>query len=158
MKYISLSIYMAMAGCTQPQPSIRITQADGRLIEVAGVPGATEAAMATISSDGAVVVSTGAGQGLDQALDALSTATSWPAMALILFGLAILCLSFKFPMLPRSTSMILIAAGIGLLAFPILLDRYSIFVFMGLALVAGLFLFGMWDNRRKIQAKPPKRK
>jgi hypothetical protein len=158
MKLFSLTPCMALVGCSQPQPTIRITQENGRMIEVSGVPGATEAATATITNEGGIVVSTGAGQGLDQALDALSTATSWPAMGLILFGLAILCLSFKFPMLPRSTSMILIAAGIGLLAFPILLDRYSIFVFMGLALVGGLFLFGMWDNRRKILATPPKRK
>jgi hypothetical protein len=158
MKKITHAGILALFGCSQPQPTIRITQEDGRMIEVAGIPGATEAATATITNDGSVVVSTGAGQGLDQALNALSEATSWPAMALILFGLAILCLSFKFPMLPRSTSVILIAAGIGLLAFPVLLDRYSIFVFMGLAVVGGLFLFGMWDNRNKIRATPPERK
>tara|TARA_R100000995_G_scaffold83960_1_gene61261 strand:+ start:888 stop:1292 length:405 start_codon:yes stop_codon:yes gene_type:complete len=102
--------------------------------------------------------STGSTQGLDQALSALSSSTSWPAMGLILAGVVSLCLSLKFPILPRSTSFILIAAGVGLLAFPVLLDRYAWIVMVALVVIGGLWIYGLWDNRKKLLSPPPPRK
>ena len=35
-------------------------------------------------------------------------------------------------------------------AFPVLVDRYSTYIFIAIALLAGLFIFGAWDNKRKL--------
>jgi hypothetical protein len=144
-----LLILLTIAGCTAP-PTITMEYSNGQMVrtEVTGVPGATEPA--TISH-GNITISTGHGQGFDQALDALSTGTTWVSILLILAGLGVLILSNWIPMLPRSTSVILIASGGGLLAFPILLDRYSFIVFTVLGGLALLFLYGMWDNRKKLK-------
>tara|TARA_R100000458_G_C8237493_1_gene217420 strand:- start:534 stop:1049 length:516 start_codon:yes stop_codon:yes gene_type:complete len=145
-------LLLLIAGCTAP-PTIVMEYQDGKLArtEVTGVSGAVDPA--TISADG-MTISTGAGQGIDMAMAALSDTLNWVSIILILGGIGVLIFSAWVPMLPRSTSIILIAAGGVLLAFPVLLDRYSFIVFAGLAGLACLFLYGMWDNKRKLQAEP----
>jgi hypothetical protein len=145
-------LLLIITGCAAP-PTIVMEYQDGNLVrtEVTGVSGATDPA--TITSDG-MKISTGAGQGIDMALSALSDVTNWVSILMILGGIGVLIFSTWFPMLPRSTSVILIASGGVLLAFPVLLDRYSFIVFAALAGLACLFVYGMWDNKKKLQADP----
>lgn len=99
-------------------------------------------------------ISSGAGQGVDQSLAALSSTTSWPAIALIVAGLGSLIGSAWLPFLPRSTSVVLIAGGAALLAFPVFLDRYSLWILAASAGLLGLYMYGIWDNKRKLAKDP----
>ena len=107
-----------------------------------------------VVSDGAITISTGAGEGMDHALSQVTSTTSWAAIALIVAGLGSLIGSAWLPFLPRSTSVILIAGGGALLAFPVLLDRYSTIIFVAAAGLLGLYLYGLWDNKRKLAKDP----
>ncbi len=152
MKYLSLCL--VMAGCSS-RPSIQVALEDGQVTsaQVEGLANATSPASILVQ-DGAVSISSGAGDGFDQSLAALSSTTSWAAIALIVAGLGSLIGSAWLPFLPRSTSIILMAGGAGLLAFPVLLDRYSLWIFMAAAGLLGLYMYGIWDNKRKLAKDP----
>jgi len=138
-----LSAVAFLHGCSSP-PQIIVTAPDGRIISVTGQAGQSEPATVTVNG---IEASTG---GVDQALADLSSSTSWAALMLIFGGIGLIVASAWLPFLPRSTSVVMIAAGAGLYAFPVLLDRYSLIVFVGIALIGVLLIFGTWDNRRKL--------
>lgn len=134
-----------LAGCSLfQQPRIIVQYPDGRIVQVVGVSGQSHPATLI---DNNLEVSTG---GIDQALAHLSSSANWLAIGLIMIGLGSIVLSAWIPMMPRSMSIICIAAGGVIWAFPLLLDRYSGFVILAITLIGGLWLFGMWDNRKKI--------
>lgn len=151
IKYLCAQLCALLAGCSTPG-HIRVTREgpDGVLLtaDVSTPSGAVEPAT-VITDDWSV--STGSGQGIDQALASLSSTTSWLAIGLILAGIASLCLSMKIPMIPRATSIVLIASGAGLFAFPLLLDRYAWVVLLALVGLGGLWVWGLFDNRKKIK-------
>jgi hypothetical protein len=130
-------------GCTSP-PRILLEYPDGRRIEVVGQAGQAEPAT-IVAND--MEITTG---GVDQALAHLSGSTSWLGTILVIAGLGLLIGSRWLPVIPRTTSIMVIAAGGAMFAFPVLLDRYSIYIFIALAGLAGLFIFGAWDNKRKL--------
>ena len=144
------TIYTAVClmafGCHAP--SITVQYPDGRMIQVEGVPG--QAHPATLINDN-LEVSTG---GVDQALAHLSSSANWLAVGLIVIGLGSIILSAWIPMMPRSMSIMCMGAGGVIWAFPVLLDRYSAIVMVVIALIAGLWLFGLWDNRKKLKWQP----
>lgn len=154
MRLKDLSPWALLAGCQQT-PRIEVHLDNGEITQAAvqGVSGATNPATLAVQ-DGYVTISTGSGEGMDHALQALSGTTSWAAIALIAAGLASLIGSAWLPFLPRSTSVVLIAAGGCLLAFPVLLDRYSVWIFVAAGGLLGLYLFGIWDNKRKLAKEP----
>lgn len=134
-----------LAGCAMfQQPSILVEYPDGRKVQVEGVSGQSHPATLI---DENLEVSTG---GIDQALAHLSSSANWLAVGLIIIGLGSIIISRWIPMMPRSMSVICMAAGGVIWAFPLLLDRYSGMVFLALAIIGGLWFFGLWDNRRKI--------
>ncbi len=143
-----------LAGCTN-RPRIEVSLDNGEVSSatVDGIAGATSPASVTVQ-DGNVLISSGAGNGIDHTLHALSSTTSWAAIALIVAGLGSLVGSAWLPFLPRSTSVVLIAGGAGLLAFPVLLDRYSIVILIAGAGLLGLYAYGIWDNRMKLAKEP----
>ena len=141
---VFISLLLMYTACTARQPGIEIEYPDGRTISVHGESGQAEPA--TLTSEG-FSASTG---GVDQAMSSMSKSTSWLAAILILAGLGILVASAWIPFLPRSNSIMLVASGITLYAFPVLLDRFGTVIIIGLCLLAGLFIFGMWDNRKKL--------
>ena len=133
-------------GCQAP--SITVEHPDGRIIQVEGVHG--QAHPATLIDEN-LKVSTG---GVDQALAHLSSSANWLAVGLIVIGLGSIILSAWIPMMPRSMSIMCMGAGGVIWAFPVLLDRYSGIVMVVIALIAGLWLFGLWDNRKKLKWQP----
>ena len=147
----ALAIFLA--SCASPSATLSFYP-DGQMQEVHLEGSLDQTNPATLSLPDGTVLHTGNGQGFDQALDALSSTTSWVAILLILGGVAVLVASFWIPLLPRSTSVILIAAGACLLAFPVLLDRYSLYVFLAIGLLVALMIFGGWDNWKKIITTP----
>jgi len=130
------------------QPKILVEYPDGRIIQVQGVGGQSHPATLI---DENLNLSTG---GVDQALSSLSSSANWLAIGLILVGLASIILSKWIPMMPRSMSVICMASGGVIWAFPLLLDRYSGMVFIAIAIIGGLWLFGLWDNKRKLNVEP----
>jgi len=143
---IYTAVCLVAFGCQQP--SITVEYPDGRRIQVEGVHG--QAHPATLIDEN-LEVSTG---GVDQALAHLSSSANWLAVGLIIVGLGSIILSSWIPMMPRSMSIICMGAGGVIWAFPLLLDRYSGMVFLALAVIGGLWLFGMWDNKRKLNVEP----
>jgi|19_taG_2_1085344.scaffolds.fasta_scaffold13189_2 hypothetical protein len=138
-----------LSGCEMfQQPKILVEYPDGRIIQVQGVGGQSHPATLI---DENLNLSTG---GVDQALSSLSSSANWLAIGLILVGLASIILSKWIPMMPRSMSVICMASGGVIWAFPLLLDRYSGMVFIAIAIIGGLWLFGLWDNKRKLNVEP----
>jgi hypothetical protein len=137
------------AGCAMfQQPSIQIEYPDGRTVQLFGVSGQSHPVKLV---DGDLSASTG---GVDQALAHLSSSANWLAVGLIIIGLGSIIISTWIPMMPRSMSIICMAAGGIIWAFPLLLDRYSIFVILGISGIGILWIFGMWDNKRKLNVQP----
>jgi hypothetical protein len=95
--------------------------------------------------------STGARQGVDQALAGLTRSTAWLAALLVVAGVVSLVARFWLPFIPVNASVMLLASAAALYAFPILVDRYLPYVALGLAAVAGLWLWGWFDNRNKMR-------
>ena len=147
------AIAILLTSCASPSATLSFYP-DGQMQEVSLEGSLDQTNPATLLLPDGTVLHTGNGQGVDQALDALSSTTSWVAILLILGGVAVLVASYWIPILPRSTSVILIATGASLLAFPVLLDRYSLYVFLAIGLLVALMIFGGWDNWKKIITKP----
>jgi len=153
LKNFSLALALLPGCANRPRIEISLDNGEVSAATVEGISGATSPASVSVQ-DGNVVISSGAGTGIDHTLHALSSTTSWAAIALILAGLGSLIGSAWLPFLPRSTSVILIAGGGCLMAFPILLDRYSTLIFIGGAGLLGLYIYGMWDNKKKLAKEP----
>ena len=145
MKLFSLAA-LGLAGCTS---SIKVTTPEGLKAEITSP---IDAVQPPIIRVGDLLIQAGARQATDQALEQVSSSTSWLGTGLVVAGLASLLLSGAFPFLPRSTSVILIAAGAASFAFPILIDRYSTWVFIAVLALVGLWVFGLFDNRQKLRA------
>lgn len=144
MKRVSLAA-LGLAGCTS---SIKVTTPEGLEAEITSPIDAVEPPVIQV---GDMLLQAGARQATDQALEHVSASTSWLGIGLVAAGLASLLLSGAMPFLPRSTSVILIAAGAAAFAFPILMDRYSTWVFIAVLGLVGLWVFGLFDNRQKLR-------
>ena len=143
LTYLPFLVAGLLHGCGAP-PRILIEEPNGARVEVVGQVGQKEPA--TYVANG-IEVTTG---GVDQALAHLSGSTAWLGTILVIAGLGLLIGSRWIPVIPRTTSIMVIAAGGALFAFPVLVDRYSTYIFIAIALLAGLFIFGAWDNKRKL--------
>ena len=147
MKRVSLAA-LGLVGCSS---SVRVKTPDGIEAVVSSPADAVEPAFIQV---GELVARAGVRDSVDQALSHVSSSTSWLGIVLVGAGLGSLLLGNMFPVLPRSTSIIMIAAGAAAFAFPVLLDRYATWVFVAVLGLAGLWVFGLFDNRQKLRAQP----
>ncbi len=109
---------------------------------------------ATAHSNGAGA-SSGGGSTDDQALSGLSSSAYWWGGVMIAIGIGSLIARLWLPVIPITASVYLLAGGAALMVFPVLVDRYLGYAVAGCAVAGGLYLYGWWDNRKKLLAPPP---
>ncbi len=154
-----------LAGCSQ-QPSITHTERAYIPIETATADGLTETRMELLRERHTEIIatqdlaqpatlidldwsaSTGVAHAIDQAMTALSAWAGWLSMGLIAFGVGSLVFRYLvgFKIVPVYGSMLFIAGGVLLLAFPVLVDRYAGTVLVALAAGGAMYAWSMWDN------------
>lgn len=127
-----------------PTPSTTTTTTE---IKVEGPHGAVTPASVQLA-DGMIFGTSGARQETDQALAALSKSTSWLAIALVLAGVGSIAARMWLPIIPVNASVLLIAAGVAVWFLPILFDRYSLYLFIGLGVIGAMYAYGIFDNRK----------
>jgi hypothetical protein len=62
-----------------------------------------------------------------------------------------------FPVVPVTASVLLIASGAGVMFLPVLFDRYSGYLFIGLGIILYLWVYGFKDNNVKLKEVPLER-
>lgn len=92
-------------------------------------------------SDKETSASTGNTQAVDMAMDTIATGSTWGGLILMFLGTLIVIGSGYFPMLKWNKGLIVIGIGAGLFWLPILIDRFTWVIPIGL-LVTAFLLFG----------------
>lgn len=145
-------------GCAFTRPSISIKEYEKdslkNEIHVTGEPGSIEPL--TFKSD-EWSVSTGAVQEMDLVITELGKYSAYLGGGLI--GLGVLSLVFRmwFPVIPFTASILLVASGAGVMFLPVLFDRYSGYLLVGLGVVLYLWIYGLRDNNVKLKEVPLER-
>lgn len=152
----------ALAGCETPSALFErtISHVDGsseRTVLKATQPrGATVPAVIEFGGEPvSVAASTGTGQGIDQALASLSSSTGWLAIICAVVGVGSLIAKRFVPVIPSQAPVLLLAAAGVLWSFPVVLDRYGLYLLLAAAGGAAWIGYGYWDNRRKVNETPP---
>lgn len=134
-------------GCAFTRPSISVKEYENdslkNEIHVTGEPGSIEPL--TFKSN-KWSVSTGAVQEMDLVITELGKYSAYLGGGLIGLGVLSLVLRMWFPVVPFTASILLVASGAGVMFLPILFDRYSGYLLVGLGVVLYLWIYGLRDN------------
>jgi len=147
MKTIGISLLVFLMGCAFTRPSISVKEYENdslkNEIHVTGEPGSIEPL--TFKSN-KWSVSTGAVQEMDLVITELGKYSAYLGGGLIGLGVLSLVLRMWFPVVPFTASILLVASGAGVMFLPILFDRYSGYLLVGLGVVLYLWIYGLRDN------------
>lgn len=158
---VCIAIMVLLAACTGPEIIERLTRYndEGQIIEQRDtkIKGSSDAVSPAVIVD---YTATGgvsrraeapASQPTDQALSDLSGWAGWIGGGLILVGAASIVLRFFLPVIPLVASVSLLGIGAGVLAMPMMLDRYLWWFAAGAGVYVALYLWGIKDNQNKIR-------
>jgi hypothetical protein len=158
MKIVGISLLVFLMGCALTRPSISIKEyQDDKIkneIHITGEPGSVEP-LTFKSTEWSV--STGAVQEIDQVITELGKYSAYLGGGLIGLGVLSLVLRMWFPVVPVTASVLLIASGAGVMFLPVLFDRYSGYLFIGLGIILYLWVYGFKDNNVKLKEVPLER-
>jgi hypothetical protein len=99
--------------------------------------------------------SSGAAQEVDTAGIRRVEILTWSGIALCVIGGACMIARIWFPILPMSASLVAIGLGVTMILLPDIFDQVPYLLWGAIGLLAVLFIWGPFDNWRKLNAPPP---